>query len=175
MSQRGSGYQRKRNDAYETPAWVTGVLCQYLCPIDGCVWEPACGKGQMVRALRAGGFKVIGTDLATGTDFLRTSKLPEGTSAVITNPPFGMAEAFINHALNLTRPHKGLVAMLTRIDYDSASTRRYLFAERAFCMKIVLTKRIIWFAKKGAAPSFNHQWLLWNWQHKGPPTVAYGP
>lgn len=34
------------------------------------IWEPACGKGNLVRALRHHGFRVTGTDIKTGTDFL---------------------------------------------------------------------------------------------------------
>jgi hypothetical protein len=36
-----------------------------------------------------------------------------------------------------------------------------------------LLKRIVWFERKGAAPSFNHAWFIWDWQHHGPPILAY--
>jgi hypothetical protein len=25
------------------------------------------------------------------------------------------------------------------------------------------------------SPSFNHAWLIWDWQHDGAPTLAYEP
>ena len=34
MSQRASGYERKPNDCYETPAWVTHALVPHLRPLD---------------------------------------------------------------------------------------------------------------------------------------------
>jgi len=41
----------------------------------------------------------------------------------------------------------------------------------------VLTRRIVWFVeadgKPKASPSFNHAWFLWDWQHAGPPVIAY--
>lgn len=37
------------------------------------------------------------------------------------------------------------------------------------------TKRIVWFERKGAAPSFNHAWYIWDWEHRGFPTIAYYP
>ncbi len=65
-------------------------------------------------------------------------------------------------------------------DFDHAKRRAYLFADcPQFAKKIVLTRRIVWFVeadgKPKASPSFNHAWFLWDWQHAGPPVIAYGP
>jgi hypothetical protein len=80
---------------------------------------------------------------------------------VVTNPPYELAQQFIEHALRITEPHRGLVAMLLRCDFDSARTRQHLFAQcPAFAKKLVLTKRIVWFAPAKASPSFNHAWYL---------------
>jgi hypothetical protein len=65
--------------------------------------------------------------------------------------------------------------MLLRVDYDSAITRRHLFADcQAFATKLVLTRRIVWFEPKIASPSENHAWFVWSWRHEGAPTIAYG-
>ena len=48
MSQRGSGYERKALDLYDTPAWVTAALLPHL-PGVRAVWEPAAGSGKMVE------------------------------------------------------------------------------------------------------------------------------
>jgi hypothetical protein len=110
-----------------------------------------------------------------GRDFLLETDAPKGTEAIITNPPYTFAQAFIECALELMRP-EGRVAMLLRTDYDHAKTRQHLFAGcPAFARKLVLTKRIVWFDGPRAAPSFNHCWMIWNWKHVGPPTLAYGP
>jgi hypothetical protein len=66
MSQRECGYERKPFDQYETPAWVTLALTPHLPAIAGKVWEPACGSGKMVAALREAGFEVVGTDITRG-------------------------------------------------------------------------------------------------------------
>ena len=63
MSPRESGYQRKLLDQYETPAWVTQALIPHLPEFTGKVWEPACGSGKMVAALRQSGFDVVGSDI----------------------------------------------------------------------------------------------------------------
>jgi hypothetical protein len=59
MSQRESGYERKALDQYETPSWVTLALVPHLPEINGVIWEPACGGGKMVAALRHAGFRVL--------------------------------------------------------------------------------------------------------------------
>jgi hypothetical protein len=35
------------------------------------------------------------------------------------------------------------------------------------------TKRIRWFEDSNGSPSFNHCWMIWDRQHRGPPTLAY--
>ena len=63
---------------------------------------------------------------------------------------------------------------LRRTDFDHAASRAHLFADCAmFAKKVVLTKRIRWFENSNGSPSFNHCWMIWDRQHRGPPTLAY--
>jgi hypothetical protein len=173
MSQRDSGYVRKERDFYETPLWVTTALIPHLRPTLR-VWEPAAGSGKMVDALGAAGLEVEGSDIADGTDFLLQRTAKNGADAIITNPPYAQAKEFIEHALRLTEPARGLLAILLRTDYDHARSRTHLFSNcPAFAKKLVLTKRIVWFDGPNAAPSFNHAWFIWDWRHRGPPTLAW--
>jgi hypothetical protein len=175
MSQRESGYERKELDVYETPAWVTDCLID-LGHIPEFIWEPAAGSGQMVRALRAQDYAVYESDIATGEDFLMRKEAPVGCGAIVTNPPYNLARAFIEHALALTRPFNGTVAMLLRTDYDHAKTRQHLFGDcGTFRHKLVLTRRIKWFEDSKGSPSFNHAWFVWDWTYAGAPTISYGP
>jgi hypothetical protein len=178
MSQRDSGYERKERDLYETPEWVTRALFPHLPRLPDIIWEPAAGSGKMINALLDASSKVIvvkGSDIATGTDFLK-SQDRDGAEAIITNPPYELATEFIGHALGLMEPIGGIVAMLLRTDFDHAKTRAYLFGNcPPFTKKLVLTKRIKWFEDSKGQPSFNHAWFIWDWKHQGPPTLAYGP
>jgi hypothetical protein len=175
MSQRDSGYERIERDEYTTPAWVTAALSPHL-HLAHHVWEPACGSGVMANAHRSAGYNVHETDIETGTDFLKADGLPNLVQCVCTNPPYTLAREFIEHSLQLTKPVGGVVAMLLRTDYDHAVSRRHLFAEcQAFAKKLVLTKRIKWFADTKGQPSFNHAWFIWEWTHAGRPTIAYAP
>ena len=66
----------------------------------------------------------------------------EPVQAIITNPPYALAQNFIEHALELMKPD-GIVAMLLRTDFDHAKTRQHLFGGcDQFAKKVVLTKRI---------------------------------
>jgi len=180
MSQVKSNYARQDRDKYSTPAWVTRAFLPFLRRPIGGIWEPACGDGNMVDVLLDAGFCVSATDISTGHDFLRIHSPPAPTGAVITNPPFLLAEEFCDHALRLMEPFGGQVAMLLRVDFDSAKTRAHLFRDcPAWSKKIVLTKRIVWFepqtGAKGKSPSENHAVYIWDWKHDGPPTISYAP
>jgi hypothetical protein len=93
---------------------------------------------------------------------LNGGREPANYDGIITNPPYDIAQEFIERALEYTRPRRGVVAMLCRVDFDSAKTRQHLFGGcPVFSKKLVLTKRIVWFGRPGAAPSFNHSWMIW--------------
>lgn len=102
------------NDLYETPPEaVRALVANY--PVPRCVWEPACGPGSIVRELRATGRKVYATDLVDygerrcpdsehGRDFLMEREAIGVATAIVTNPPFKLADEFIRHALWLEYP-----------------------------------------------------------------------
>jgi len=175
MSQRDSGYERKERDLYETPKWVTASLINGHLRKFEKVWEPACGSGKIVEALGILESEIMATDIDKGEDFLSYFRAPDGVDAIITNPPYALAQEFIQHALALMEPD-GCVAMLLRTDFDHAKTRQHLFGQHpAFSKKLVLTKRIKWFEDSKGQPSFNHAWFIWDHQHQGAPTLAYAP
>jgi hypothetical protein len=163
MVQRVSNYERRERDTYETPAWATKAIIPYIVP-GARVWEPACASGQMAEVLRAERASDLVTTYGTpDVDFL-ASELPEGITAIITNPPFNKeAEKFIRHGLKLLSPLEDpFMAMLLPIDFDSGKTRRDMFADcPLFAGKVVLTSRIVWIEKPGASPTTNHAWYYW--------------
>jgi hypothetical protein len=172
MAQRGSGYTRRPNEDYATPAWVTAIIAKYLRSAKVReVWEPAPGAGALADALLREGFGVT----TTPSDFL-DFEWADPTCAIVTNPPYGadcrsdLACAFIRHALRL-KPR--IVAMLLRVDFDSAKTRADLFRDNPiFAGKIVLLDRIKWFTGN-SGPSDNHAWFVWKLGHNGQPWVTY--
>ena len=87
-------------------------------------WECAAGDGAIVRVLEQNGWSVVGTDIASGTDFL-TADLPDGVEWIITNPPFNLAEAFIRRAVQ----HRVKFAFLLKSQYWHSKKRLPLFTE----------------------------------------------
>lgn len=174
MSQRASGYARRPFDSYETPAWVTQAVIEHLPRISGQVWEPAAGSGKMVDVLKLHFPNVVGTDAQQGESFF-DFECAGAAEMIFSNPPFDQAQKFIEHALKLMEPCKGVVVMLLRVDFDSAKTRAHLFDDcPAWYKKVVLLKRIMWF-KGDSSPSYNHAFYIWDHRNSGSATIAYAP
>lgn len=176
MAQRNGGYERLPMDLYQTPDWVTEALVPHIPKRVKDVWEPAAGNNDVVKTLRHHGYNVRASDIKSGKDFLKAIVM-QG-QAIITNPPYGWkgkeAEQFTERALMLTKKSRGFVAMLLRIEFDSAETRPRLFGDHpAFAKKIVLRGRVRWIKGSTGSPSDNHGWFVWDWKHQGPPTIAY--
>ncbi len=176
MSQRDSGYERKERDCYETPRWVTLCLDPYIGQ-GRTIWEPACASGKMVSALKEMGHTVVGSDITDGSNFFHFDCCMNDSEGIVTNPPYGVADEFIWHAIALTSRMSGFVAMLLRTDFDHAKSRTKLFRDHpAFWMKVVLMKRIRWFEDSKGSPSFNHAWFIWDWRRTmstGRPHLSY--
>jgi hypothetical protein len=85
---------------------------------------------------------------------------------------------FVDHALELTRPVRGMVAMLTNSQWPTGATNSARLRMSAFDMEIKLTTRIVWFpgddGRPAAQPQENHVWLVWDWSRTpGPARVMF--
>lgn len=169
-----SAIDRNTTDFYRTPPEVTVALLNFLeehgdiRPKRGpTIWEPACGTGEMVEAMKAKGYRVLYSDLyPTGYgwnniphDFLADA--PRGLSYewIITNPPFSQAEKFIRRALELGKP----CAFLLKSQFWHARSRLALFREHPPSYVLPLTWRpdFLWGAKAGS-PTMEVLWTVWN-------------
>ena len=111
------------HDLYETPAVAVRALLRTgeLDRHSGAIWEPAAGRGAIARELRAAGYAVVAHDLVaydgadpgieTPIDFLMESAPPVGVSAIVTNPPYKSADAFIRRGLSLGLPFVALLRL----------------------------------------------------------------
>ena len=180
MRQTFKKFERKAGEKYFTPWCVTHALAarEYFQR----VVDPAAGAGHIVDAFCALGVKARGSDIEPDSaaiftrDFLELADMSEEAD-IVSNPPYGIqgrtAVRFIEHALELTRPYAGRVAMLMQCDFDSAKTRRHLFdACPQFAAKYTLTDRIYWAnLEHTERSSSNHAWFIWDWRNQGrPPT-----
>jgi len=171
-------YPRVDGDHYPTPDWAIAALAEHVDLAGQLIWEPACGAGRMVEALKAAGATVYCSDVESRgfpldalIDFTLASTAPNdfnGTIRIISNPAFGrqgkIADRFIEAGLRLIGGG-GFLALLLAADFDSGKTRARFFRDcPLFAGKIVLTRRIVWFANpdpKRERPKENHCWFLW--------------
>jgi hypothetical protein len=189
MTEAASGYERRDLEKYFTPAWVTDALIEVV-ELPTPIYDPAAGAGDIINAIHAWEHlgRAYASDIAPDAAWIDTADFllnaHEFCRTIITNPPFGqggrLAVKFIDRALALTKPRDGKVAMLLRVDFDSAGGRRKLFSDHpAFAAKYVLTKRIRWsnLPQSAAGPTQNHAWFVWDWTKPGstPPLIGYLP
>lgn len=167
-------------DCYQTPIEATHALlrAESLPPY---WWEPACGPGAIVRVAREAGYKVVATDLVnynspdqdhSRRDFLLEQVLPDGVQAIVTNPPFKLANEFVEHALRLC-PR---VIMLLRLTFLE-STRRtsildngHLARVHVFKNRLPMMHRDGWTGPRVSNPTA-FAWFAWDRDHDGPTTL----
>ena len=165
------GDYRQENDDYYTPLEaITSFLD--VEKFEGLTWEPAEGDKRIVQALKQIGCKVIGSDLATGTDFLQTKRKVDN---VVTNPPWSKKDEFIRHAKECSRKK---VAMLLPLSALSGVGRRPLFEDADFPLRIVYVfERRLKYDGPDVQSNRNSLitagWFVWERGHQGRPIVEW--
>lgn len=144
--------QGSSND-FQTPPKALEPLIKYLNP-QWTIWECAAGKGNLTRALRDRGFKVVSTDILTGKDFLTYA--PKEFDCIITNPPFSLKQKFIARAYELGRPFAFLLPLTT---LETEGRQQYF---RRCGLEIILFNKRINFetpSGKGSGSWFSSAWF----------------
>jgi hypothetical protein len=173
------------DDLYETPVVAVEALLRAEA-LPHRIWEPACGRGAIVNPLRAAGHDVVATDLVDyglpitppgyyGVDFLMERRAPEGTEAIVTNPPFKLAGEFVEHALELCPQ----VVMLLRLAFLE-SVRRTPILDTGHLARVHLFKNrlpMMHRAGRGTqvaktnSSAMAFAWFVWDRSHSGPTTL----
>lgn len=165
----------RKDDLYETPPEAVRALLKSE-EIPHKVWEPACGPGAIVKELRASGRDVVATDLVaygcpdsqSRRDFLMERKAPQGVTCIVTNPPFKLADEFLERATALVP----LVVMLLRLEFI-AGVRGGLLDRlppariHAFRNRLPRMHRHGYEGPK-ATSRLNFAWFVWDRAHQGP-------
>lgn len=181
MAGGGKSEDRQTGDFYPSPSDVTEALLR-VHSFDR-VWEPACGDGAMVRVLRKNGCYVVPSDLVIRSDydgsvdkdgslsetpmemdFTYQSVRPQTVSAIITNPPFSLAQTFIETAMGLAVQR---VAFVLKSSYWHAKSRHELFKRHTPSH----IHPLLWrpdFMELGR-PTMEVMWCVWTRGHAGLP------
>lgn len=115
---------RQKDDFYPTPPEAVQALLKAE-KLPRYIWEPACGDGAISKQLEAAGHDVLSTDLndwgygQAGIDFLMEYK--PLAPAIVTNPPYKMANEFIIKCMDMNVPY---FAMLLRLAFLEGKQRR---------------------------------------------------
>jgi len=165
-------------DLYETPAVAVEALLR-VEKLPHRIWEPAAGKGAIVRVLRGAGHHVVASDvfnygdhLDFVGDFLEQENMPAGTSCVLTNPPFQIIGPFVKHALELAP----LVIMLARLAFMESERRCEILDGTGLARIHCFRKRLPMLHRDGwTGPKANSgmafAWFTWIRGYNAGPTI----
>jgi hypothetical protein len=168
---------RARYEFYPTPPEATRALLS-VEQFDGPIWEPACGRGAISMVLEAAGHQVVSTDLiqrdyGTGEiDFLRETE--PRAKHIVTNPPYGrgLGDAFVKHALDLTRETGGTVAMLLNLASLCHPNRHDLWVNNPPSAIHALDELVCWpegdpTLARSSTAQHRYCWIVWRPDHVG--------
>lgn len=140
--------ERDPHDNYETPPDAVHQLLSNV-RLEGSVWDPSCGRGNIVRALIEAGRPASGSDkypwptlgLRVGHevqfdyDFLTCM---ETTHNIVMNPPYSKADEHVRHAIRIIDSGK-MVCVLLRLTWMAAIKRADLLKH---LHKIIIVGRL---------------------------------
>jgi len=169
MAQR---YESKQSaDDFPTPPWATRALLEYvICdariPEMTCL-EPACGRGYMSQPLSERFCRVDSADFidygyGEVRDFLTYPYLAESHDWVITNPPFKLAQEFIQRALFVAKYGVAILARTVFLEsvgrYDQLfkDNRPTYFAQ--FAERVPMVKGRV---DRKASTATGYAWFVW--------------
>ena len=133
MSRQIAGVRLNATDFYPTPKW-----CYENLDIDWNLFksahEPCRGDGRIQSWLEEHNIPTTYSEITEGLDFFNWK---ETTDLIITNPPFSLAQEFIDHSL----PRSNTVIMLMRINFLGSIKRYSWWKDRTPTSLYVLSKR----------------------------------
>jgi hypothetical protein len=167
------------NDLYETPGVATLALLA-VEPLPPRILEPACGRGAISKVLRSAGHTVFENDIVdygqgqdSVQDFLNFKPAwVNEIDAVVTNPPYRLAQQFVRHALTLC-PR---VFMLLRLTFLESERRRDVLEDsglirvHVFRNRLPMMHRDDW-AGNRASNSVAFAWFVWERGYTGKPEI----
>lgn len=159
MSATNRGSKRHQYDFYSTPVHCTEAICsQLVFPQRSCILEPCSGEGAIARVVeRFTNEQMMEFDIQRGEDFLELDMSTYGRfDMVITNPPFSIAQEFVEKSLLISN----CVVMLLRMNFVASAKRKEFWERNPWTGCGVLTKRPS-FTGKGTDAT-DYAWFIWD-------------
>lgn len=178
MSATNRGAKRRESDYYPTPSWCTQRFFECIQRFwDSTTvrrWvEPCAGDGAIVRASGLAWSRWITGDteprhdLILERDFADTiragsSGYRSGQFAIVTNPPFGIADDIVRESLR--RTHRA--AFLLRLNWLAGAKRSKWLRENPPDCVMALPERPS-FTGDGRTDATDYAWFVWDWSWDG--------
>lgn len=175
-------------DDFPTQPWATRALVEHVIyPYMGgfapekilkkyTAWEPACNRGHMVEPLKQYFCKVIATDIhdygyaghERTVDFLFPGSEPaDRPEWIITNPPFRLAEEFLQRAFKIATEG---VAVIVRTSFlESVGRYENLFSRNPPSFVAQFSERVPMVKGRLTATgstATSYCWLVWMMGHE---------
>jgi hypothetical protein len=182
--------ERVMYDFYATPIPATLALLKRESFI-GKILEPACGQGHIIKAVKTHNPEsdIEGTDIIQrddvfnlgikgGIDFMRSFYEPGEYDHVITNPPFSLAQEFIEKSLKVASQK---VAVFCKIQLLEGKGRKRLFDQSKLKTIYVFRGRInpLHNGKetdengKPWSSTMCFAWFVWDNKFQGDPSIRW--
>lgn len=186
MQQRSEPH--KSLDDFPTPPWATRALREFLATQGftpgGVAREPAANRGHMVKPLLEFFDKVLASDVHDyGVGFPVQDYLfgpdPEPVDWTITNPPFRLAEEFIDRALRTSR--EGCAFILRSAFLEGVGRHERLFSQRPPAFVLQFSERVVMHKgrlSKDGSTATAYSWIVWlheRWHLSGTTELFWVP
>jgi hypothetical protein len=172
-------------DDFPTPPWATRALIEHVIGpatvADLTCLEPACGAGHMARPL-ASYFRTVEASDAYAygfgevRDFLRYPFEAGSHDWVITNPPFRLAEEFVDRALVVAR--YGVAILARTVFLESVGRYEGIFAHRPPSKFAQFVERVPMVRGRldgKATTATGYAWFVWEKTASGHPRLMWVP
>ena len=175
---RASGYERRTDDYYVEPPWIVDARIG-VETFGALVYDPSCGAGNIPKRFLAHGIDAVGSDIRdrgygdTGIDWIQSINV-YGATDIVSNPPYGIAQEWIEHSLTQVA---GKVAIITRLAFLESTKRKTWFRETGLTRVWVSSKRVSMppgesgIEAKGGAIAY--AWYVWEVGYKGLTTLGW--
>lgn len=169
----GFGKDRAVADFYPTPSFATQELLKRE-NFEGEIWECASGNGAISKLL----INCYSSDLRIGEDvfgeqgidFLKTNRK---TNNIITNPPYCLAQEFIERALECADKK---VVMLLKLVFLESIGRKSLF-DKNMLKTVYVFRRRLKIYKDGIMGKNSgliaYAWFIWDKSYLGKPQIEW--
>ncbi|MDE2469414.1 MAG: hypothetical protein KGL35_11875 [Bradyrhizobium sp.] len=172
---KASGYDRVTNDWYIEPRWCVDALLDREA-FTGTVIDPCCGAGNIIRACQDRGMHARGADIMDRGSGFETADWRSWIAApnVITNPPYGQINEFIERMVEIAARK---VCILARLALLEGAERGKLF-DRTPLARVWVSRRRISMPPggsdiKASGGSIAYAWFVWERGYIGAPALGW--